>query len=91
MSLGSDGVGNRKVIHEGLSATSGEYIVEDVEVGNKKFRRLYFLSNQLVIQSEAKLTSFRNRKGKLIIVRSVQPILIDKLIKTGFTCSMACV
>lgn len=63
LSLGSDGVGNRKVIHEGLSATSGEYIVEDVEVDNKKFRRLYFLSNQLVIQSEAKLTSFRNRKG----------------------------
>ncbi|KAK9879389.1 hypothetical protein WA026_006458 [Henosepilachna vigintioctopunctata] len=63
LSLGTEGVGKRTIIHEGISEISGGYIVEDVEAEGAKFRRLYFLSNQLVIQSEAKLKEYKNRKG----------------------------
>lgn len=55
LSLGSD-VGNREVIYRGKSHLSGDYIVEEVKgENNKLFRRLVFLSNQFVIQSEALL------------------------------------
>ncbi|XP_044752942.1 eEF1A lysine and N-terminal methyltransferase homolog [Coccinella septempunctata] len=77
LSLGEDGIGSRQVIHEGFTKTSGGYIIEDVEMEKKKYRRLYFLSNQLVIQSEAKLISYKNRKG----------ILKDKPDLTNLTCT----
>lgn len=55
ISLGLD-VGKREVIHRGKSQLSGDYIIEEV-IGedNRLFRRLVFLSNQFVIQSEALL------------------------------------
>lgn len=53
LSLGSD-VGKRETIFQGKSNLSGEYIVEEITgQDNKIFRRLIFLSNQFVIQSEA--------------------------------------
>lgn len=53
MSLGTD-VGTRETIFHGKSDLSGDYIVEEIKgVDNKIFRRLIFLSNQFVIQSEA--------------------------------------
>lgn len=53
LSLGSD-VGKRETIFQGKSNLSGDYIVEEVTgQDNKIFRRLIFLSNQFVIQSEA--------------------------------------
>ncbi|CAH0557061.1 unnamed protein product [Brassicogethes aeneus] len=65
LSLGSD-VGKRTIRHEGNSEFSGDYIIEDVETDNReKFRRLYYLSTQLVIQSEARLKTIRTRKGQL--------------------------
>lgn len=53
LSLGSD-VGTRETIFHGKSELSGDYIVEEIKgADNKIFRRLIFLSNQFVIQSEA--------------------------------------
>lgn len=54
LSLGSD-VGKRETIHLGTSELSGEYIIEDVTTGkdSKIFRRLIFLKNQFIIQSES--------------------------------------
>ncbi|CRK99147.1 CLUMA_CG012476, isoform A [Clunio marinus] len=64
LSLGSD-VGTRKIICRGRSGLSGEFVVEDVTLDTgKTFRRLIFLSNQNVIQSEAML---RNVKKKNVI------------------------
>lgn len=41
-------------------------MVEDVETeNNEKYRRLYYLKSQLVIQSEAKLKSIKSRKGAI--------------------------
>lgn len=55
LSLGSD-VGTRKVVHKGTSEMSGDFVVEDVTTdGKKTYRRLIFLNNQSVIQSEALL------------------------------------
>lgn len=53
LSLGTD-VGTRETVFQGKSDLSGDYIVEEVKGSdNKIFRRLIFLSNQFVIQSEA--------------------------------------
>ena len=58
------GTGNRTIVAEGVSPTTGPYIVEDAEtsVGNQncKVRRLYFTSNTNVIQSESYLDSDGN-------------------------------
>ncbi|KAG5896827.1 hypothetical protein JTB14_032068 [Gonioctena quinquepunctata] len=63
LSLGSD-VGHRIIRHKGHSECSGDYIIEDVLTEmEEKYRRLYFMSSQLVIQSEAKLRSIKSRKG----------------------------
>ncbi|XP_053695220.1 eEF1A lysine and N-terminal methyltransferase homolog [Sabethes cyaneus] len=64
LSLGSD-VGQRETIFSGHSAMSGNYIVEEV-LGNDQriFRRLVFLNNQFVVQSEAAV-KVRKFKGKL--------------------------
>ncbi|XP_025829266.1 methyltransferase-like protein 13 isoform X2 [Agrilus planipennis] len=55
LSIGSD-VGKRIIRDEGESKISGKYVIEDVEINNQMFRRLVFLKNQNIIQSEAKLT-----------------------------------
>lgn len=63
LSLGSD-VGNRETIHKGHSDMSGDFIVEEVTgQDNQIFRRLVFLSNQFVIQSEALITTTKTKKG----------------------------
>ncbi|KRT85302.1 methyltransferase [Oryctes borbonicus] len=63
LSLGSD-VGNRTVRHKGKSKHSGDYVVEDVEIENGvKYRRLYYLQSQLIIQSEAQLKTVKSRRG----------------------------
>lgn len=55
LSLGLD-VGKRDTVFKGFSEFSGDFVVEDVVggVGNT-FRRLIFLKNPFLIQSEAKL------------------------------------
>ncbi|EDV29653.1 uncharacterized protein TRIADDRAFT_49728 [Trichoplax adhaerens] len=59
-----DNLGNRTVICEGKSELSGEYIIEDVIVDNQKFRRLLFLSNKNVVQSEGLLRTVKKKKKK---------------------------
>ena len=55
LSIGDD-VGNRKVVYQGSSTNTGDYVVEDVEIDQAEmFRHLVFLSNKNVVQSEAKL------------------------------------
>ena len=55
LSIGDD-VGNRKVVHQGSSTYTGDYVIEDVEIAREEvFRHLVFLSNKNVVQSEAKL------------------------------------
>uniref|UniRef100_T1JA07 Methyltransferase type 11 domain-containing protein n=1 Tax=Strigamia maritima TaxID=126957 RepID=T1JA07_STRMM len=57
-----DDLGKRVICHEGSSEMSGKYVVEDVEVETETFRKLIFLSNQNVVQSEAKLKQKKTAK-----------------------------
>ncbi|KAG6453988.1 eEF1A lysine and N-terminal methyltransferase homolog [Manduca sexta] len=67
LSLGSD-VGRRVKIHSGSSKMSGEFVVEDVDVDGATHRRLVFLDNQFLVQSEAKLkTVKRKNKTKQVV------------------------
>ncbi|XP_072686713.1 eEF1A lysine and N-terminal methyltransferase isoform X4 [Canis lupus baileyi] len=55
LSVGGD-IGVRTVQHQNCSPLSGSYVVEDVQGDDKHyFRRLIFLSNRNVVQSEARL------------------------------------
>ncbi|EDO48242.1 predicted protein [Nematostella vectensis] len=63
LSVGGD-IGIRKTVHEGSSSLSGDYIVEDITIGEDTFRRLVFLINPHGIQSEAKLFTAKDGKKK---------------------------
>lgn len=54
LSLGSD-LGVRIICYEGKSDFSGPFVVEDVEIDGHELRRLIFLNNPYVIQSEARM------------------------------------
>jgi spermidine synthase/ubiquinone/menaquinone biosynthesis C-methylase UbiE len=63
LSLGSDVVGTWENIYEGKSEMSGGFVVKDVTRDDKKtFRRLIFLNNQSVIQSEALMKQVKKKK-----------------------------
>jgi spermidine synthase len=63
LSLGSDVVGSWNLVHEGTSKMSGAFVVKDVTRDDKKtFRRLIFLNNQSVIQSEALVKEVKKKK-----------------------------
>ncbi|XP_073427632.1 eEF1A lysine and N-terminal methyltransferase [Dendrobates tinctorius] len=63
LSAGGD-IGIRTVKYRGRSEMSGEYVVEDVRGdGTSYFRRLIFLSNQNVVQSEARLLPSNTPSG----------------------------
>ena len=64
LSVGSD-IGNRTTRHSGNSAVSGDYVVEDVELDAHTYRRLIFLDNKNVIQSEARLVKGTIVKKKI--------------------------
>jgi len=59
LSLGSD-VGVRNICYEGKSDISGSFVIEEVKKDDHKFRRLVFLNNPYVIQSEARLKDGTN-------------------------------
>lgn len=59
LSLGSD-VGIRNICYEGKSDMSGSFVIEEVEKDDHYFRRLVFLDNPYVIQSEARLKQGTN-------------------------------
>lgn len=74
LSLGSE-VGKRETIFKGRSDLSGDYIVEEIAgQDNKIFRRLIFLSNQFVIQSEALVKIVKTKNNKKI----------EKIIDSGY-------
>ncbi|XP_044295229.1 eEF1A lysine and N-terminal methyltransferase isoform X1 [Varanus komodoensis] len=57
LSVGGD-IGIRTIQHRDTSPFSGEYVIEDVKGEDTRyFRRLIFLSNRNVVQSEARLSS----------------------------------
>ncbi|XP_055859084.1 eEF1A lysine and N-terminal methyltransferase homolog [Episyrphus balteatus] len=61
LSLGKD-VGKRETLVCGFSTISGDFRIEEVEGQNGKvFRRLIFLSNQNVVQSEALLKTIKTK------------------------------
>ncbi|CAK1603562.1 unnamed protein product [Parnassius mnemosyne] len=67
LSLGSD-VGKRVKVYEGSSKVSGDFVVEDVDVEGSTHRRLVFLDNQFLVQSEAKLKTIKKKnKTKTVI------------------------
>lgn len=62
--MGGD-IGVRTVKHQDRSALSGDYVVEDVQGDDKRyFRRLIFLSNRNVVQSEARLLKDVSHRGE---------------------------
>ncbi|XP_065265636.1 eEF1A lysine and N-terminal methyltransferase isoform X2 [Emys orbicularis] len=64
LSVGGD-IGVRTIQHQDTSAMSGEYLIEDVKGDNMcYFRRLIFLSNRNVVQSEARLLSSAAPRGQ---------------------------
>lgn len=65
--LSVDGdIGIRTIQHCDTSPFSGEYVIEDVKGdGACYFRRLIFLSNRNVVQSEARLSSRVSHKGEM--------------------------
>ncbi|KFO75398.1 Methyltransferase-like 13 [Cuculus canorus] len=85
LSVGGD-IGVRTVRHCDTSALSGEYVVEDVKGdGTCYFRRLIFLCNRNVVQSEARLLApmslpgqKKRRKDKKKLNPAEPPAAIDK-------------
>ncbi|XP_014218736.1 methyltransferase-like protein 13 [Copidosoma floridanum] len=65
LSLSGPGIGKRKICYEGKSIISGSFVVEEIESEEGLFRRLIFLDNQFVVQSEAKLKQVTSRRKKL--------------------------
>lgn len=57
LSVGGN-LGWREEVSRGVSELSGEYLVENVRGGDGKlYRRLIFLSNTAIVQSESRLVS----------------------------------
>ncbi|CEG35158.1 methyltransferase-like protein 13 isoform x1 [Plasmopara halstedii] len=50
-----EGLGSRNIIHRGASSLSGAFFVEETAENGETLRRLVFLSNTNVIQSEVKV------------------------------------
>ena len=94
LSIGED-LGNRVLLHEGSSALSGDYVVEDVDGDSgQKFRRLIFLNNKNVIQSEARLVTgdcktklFRLDRGSVFLGHPFKSLESSLQRKTIFKCS----
>ncbi|CAL1541569.1 unnamed protein product [Lymnaea stagnalis] len=64
LSIGED-LGKRYAVAQGHSDISGDYLVEDVELnGGQLFRRLVFLANKNVVQSEARLIEICKKKKR---------------------------
>lgn len=63
--MGGD-IGVRTVQHQDCSPLSGDYVIEDVQGDDKRyFRRLIFLSNRNVVQSEARLLKDVSHRGEV--------------------------
>ncbi|XP_044527809.1 eEF1A lysine and N-terminal methyltransferase isoform X1 [Gracilinanus agilis] len=76
LSVGGD-IGVRTIQHRDRSSLSGDYVIEDVQGDDRRyFRRLIFLSNRNVVQSEARLltdTPHRAQKKRKKDKKKLQP------------------
>ena len=70
-----DGIGKRNVVAQGETDQSGKFLVEQVEVSGTVRRRLYFLDNPFVIQSEVVLA---NKPAAASLDESLMGNLVDK-------------
>jgi hypothetical protein len=50
--LKMDGIGHRNILAQGETSLSGPYLIEQVKLDDRVVRRLYFMDNPFVIQSE---------------------------------------
>ena len=74
LSAGAEQVGSRTERCRGRSQISGDYVVEDVQVGSSFYRRLIFLSRPNLTQTEAVLVSKKdkhNRQKKVVDVSNL--------------------
>ena len=73
LTAGAEQVGERIERCRGQSQMSGQYVVEDVNVGDMFVRRLIFLSRPHLTQSEANLKTVKgkNKKPKKIVDLSI--------------------
>jgi hypothetical protein len=71
LSIGGDdgSVGERVERCRGKSQFSGEFVVEDVTVGSELYRRLVFMNNPNITQSEARLKTVKssNKKKRKVV------------------------
>ncbi|KAE8746668.1 hypothetical protein FOCC_FOCC006652 [Frankliniella occidentalis] len=88
LSAGQD-VGTRKVCFQATSSISGDIIIEEVEVEDEIFRRLIFLKNPNVIQSECRLKRVKTKKGQPKLVVDTSYLGCDHHIYMGVGVSMA--
>lgn len=59
LSVGSD-IGKRNICYKGHSDISGPFVVGEIETEDGLYRRLVFLNNPFVVQSEAQLKQGRS-------------------------------
>jgi len=82
LSLG-DEINIRTERHRGSSSLSGDFVVEDIDVSGDLHRRLIFLSNKNLVQSEASLVQGKAMYTTVFSVyqyhRSFSPIPPNKL------------
>ncbi|XP_003925419.2 eEF1A lysine and N-terminal methyltransferase isoform X4 [Saimiri boliviensis] len=76
-------IGVRTIQHQDCSPLSGDYVIEDVQGDDKRFfRRLIFLSNRNVVQSEARLlkdVSHRAQKKRKKDRKKQRPAEVEDL------------
>ncbi len=86
LSIGED-VGKRTVVFEGNSELSGDYVIEEIIINNTDiYRRLIFLNNKNIIQSEAKLkTSKKGKKTVLSVDHKYLSCSHHQIITSGLT------
>ncbi|XP_064649297.1 eEF1A lysine and N-terminal methyltransferase-like [Lineus longissimus] len=61
LSIG-DEIGQRSIKHRGTNKMTGDYVIEDVITEGDIMRRLIFLNNPMVVQSEARMTKVQIKK-----------------------------
>ncbi|ETK78092.1 hypothetical protein L915_15828 [Phytophthora nicotianae] len=72
-----EGLGARNIVHQGTSPLSGAFFVEEVQEDGETLRRLVFLSNTNVIQSEVKMLA-RGSSAPVPVLASVEaPAAVD--------------
>ena len=69
LTIGED-IGERNIVFKGKSDFSGDYVIEEIAINSDIYRRLIFLNNKNIIQSEAKLKTIKKGKKRVSIIES---------------------